>query len=172
MASTSNGTRWVCLIALLASVVLVPGCGDARGARAPAALAPVTSVESWVERTSRSGFTLLDSAELDDYFIAVYRTERGEIAFCCHWRGDTTIPDNSIAVLHEAGRPVNARSDENTTTLNPTGPLPAGGFIHGAVMPIDPTHAGPVRVVFKDDHRNTKDVPSREVYAKTLPWGS
>ena len=134
---------------------------------------PVTigTLDAWVEFSRRPGFELLDTHADEDYFIAVYRTEADELAFCYRWRGEGGKPNTSLAVHDDASHDVQdaARRGE-ATVLNPAGPLPGGGFVDGMVIPIRADHDGPVHVQFQDDRSEPGAIPRHEVYRKALPW--
>ena len=131
----------------------------------------IGTLDAWVEFSTRPGFALLDKRADDDYFIAVYRTAADEVAFCYRWRRDGEAPATSFGVRDPQGHDVQdaSRRDE-ATELNETGPLPAGGFVDGMVMPIRRDYVGPVVLEFRDDQHAPGTIPSREVYSTTLPW--
>lgn len=131
----------------------------------------VDTLDQWVALSQRPGFALLDRRSLDDYFIAIYRTEANELAYCYRWRGEGDTPDTSLAVVDDKKVPVNdADRSTNTTALNPTGPLPAGGFVHGMVIPIRQGHEGLVLTEFRDNHGTPDAIPARVVYLGSVDW--
>ncbi|MDJ0975714.1 MAG: hypothetical protein QNJ98_14735 [Planctomycetota bacterium] len=132
----------------------------------------IETLDDWVDFTQRSGFELLDKRASDDYFIAIYRTAADEVAFCYRWRGEGDEPSTSLAVRDERMESLRdgERSGE-TTALNDTGALPAGGFVQGMVIPIRKDYTGPVAVVFRDNRDDRDAKPDREVYLRTVTWG-
>ena len=131
----------------------------------------VETLDAWVALSQRPGFALLDKKALDDYFMAMYRTEDDELVFCYRWRGEGEPPDTSLAVRDERQDSVRgAERSDSPTTLNPTGPLPAGGFVHGMVIPIRKDYQGLVITTFRDNHGEPDTIPSRDVYLNSVEW--
>jgi len=131
----------------------------------------IETLDAWVALSQRPGFALLDKEALDDYFIATYRTEGDELAFCYRWRGEGETPDTSLAVRDEQQDSVRcAERSDNPTALNPTGPLPAGGFVHGMVIPIRKDHEGLVITAFRDNRGEPDAIPGRSVYLSSVEW--
>lgn len=167
----SSATMWVLVVVVViaaaaGALFLVPGWTNDT-----ATAVTIDSIEAWQAFTARPDFTLLDEAASADYFIAVYRTEADELAFCYRWRKDDDAPDTSLDVRDENGNELkDPKRWDQTTLLNETGPLPAGGFIHGMVVPIRPDHEGTVRLVFRDNLGAPEAIPAREVYARSFAW--
>jgi hypothetical protein len=133
---------------------------------------PVSSLDQWIERTQRPGFVLLDKVELEDYYICVYDTGSFEVALCYQWKHARDEPDTSLHIQDAEHRTLQDKSRWNTPTrLNEEGPRAKHAYVKGMVMPIPQGHRGPIRVVFRDNHRAPDDVPGRSVYEKTLDFG-
>ncbi len=167
MSDTSRRI-WIVIVSVSAAALfLAPACG-----RTTPPSVTVDTLDAWVELSQRPGFTLLDKKTLDDYFIAIYRTEAEELAYCYRWRGEGDAPDTSLAVSDDRKNNVkDAVRSEEATALNPTGSLPAGGFVHGMVVPIRQSHEGLIITVFRDNHGEPNAIPKREVYLRPVEWG-
>jgi hypothetical protein len=166
----SDTARWiviaVTLVVAAAAALLLPTWNE--GTPPPV---KIETLDAWVHLSGRPGFELLDKQADDDYFFAIYRTDANEVAFCYRWRGEGDAPKTSFAVRDERGNDVQDTGHSgNTTSLNPTGMLPAGGFVDGMVIPIRKDYEGPVLLLFRDDIGRPDTIPGRELYAKTLRW--
>lgn len=132
----------------------------------------VSSLEQWIERSQRPGFTLLDKADLDEYYIGVYVTDTHEVALCYWWKLEVDEPDTSLMIRDSDDRNAQDPSRWNVATpLNATGLIPENEYVKGMVIPIDSEHRGAIQVDFQDNYGDPDAVPARTVYAKTLDFG-
>ncbi len=137
-----------------------------------AELARVGTLEGWIGHTARPGFRLLDQAESEAYFVAVYLTPAREIAVCYRWRLETDAPDTSVAVRGDDGENVqDPERWDDTTPLNPTGSVSMADYLHGMVVPLREDVRGRIEIVLKDNFRKPDDIPGRIVYTQTLDLG-
>lgn len=109
----------------------------------------VSSIEEWEKRSRLPGFTLLDRADLPGYYICVYDTGLGEIAFCYHQKKPEAAKRHSFAVFDSQGQNLQDPARWNKTTdLNRPGDT---HYIPGMVVPIRPDHHGGIHIEFKAD---------------------
>ncbi|MDJ0523033.1 MAG: hypothetical protein QNJ90_13265 [Planctomycetota bacterium] len=167
----SDSTVWVIVavvvvVAAAAAFFVIPGADT----EVPPPVV-IETLEAWVEFTQRPGFKLLEKRALKDYFIAVYRTPADEVAFCYRWRGEGDEPSTSLGVREGGGGDLrDSGRTEDETALNPTGPLPAGGFVQGMVIPIRRDYEGDVMLIFLDNRDDRDAKPDREAFLRTVEW--
>ena len=168
---TRTGKRRVFVAAyLVAGLVIGVLSGTAITAFARAQDAPdvnrVSSIEEWEERTRLPGFTLLDRADLPGYYVCVYDTGLGEIAFCYNQKKSGNADSHSFGVYDSRGQDLQdaARWDERSD-LNSHG---EAYFIKGMVVPVRPDYRGMVQIEFKEDSGSGFE----SVYTKHLPHNS
>ena len=166
---TRSGKRRVFVAAyLVAGLVIGALSGTAITVSARAQDAPdvnrVSSIEEWEERTQLPGFTLLDRADLPGYYICVYDTGLGEIAFCYNQKKPEDADSHSFGVYDTRGQNLqdparwNERSDLNSH----------GNAYHiaGMVVPVRPDYRGMIQIGFEADDGSG----SESVYTKRLPY--
>ena len=170
-SDTRKDRRRVFLTAYLATAVVIGGLsGTAITVFARTQDAPdvnqVSSIEEWEKRTQLPGFTLLDRAEIPGYYVCVYDTGLGEIAFCYNQKRPDNAESHSFGVYDTRGQNLqdparwNKRSD-----LNSHG---AAYFIKGIVVPVRPDYRGMIQIEFKEDSGSGFE----SVYTKHLPHNS
>ena len=166
---TRSGKRRVFVAAyLVAALVIGVLSGTAITVFARTQDAPdvnrVSSIEEWRKRTQLPGFTLLDRADLPGYYICVYDTGLGEIAFCYNQKKPEEVDSHSFAAYGSQGQNLqdaarwNMRSD-----LNGHG---ESYFIEGMVVPLRPDYRGMIQIGFEADDGSG----SESVYTKRLPY--
>lgn len=169
---TRGWLLWLVAIGLLAVGIYL--YSESRsGAPGIAEVEPVSTLEQWIERTRRPGFVLLDEVELEEYFICVYDTGSHEVALCYSWKRSEDEPDTSLSVQDADNRDLQDSSRWSShTQLNEEGMVAEHAYVKGMVIPVQADYRGPIRIVFRDDHGSPDGVPTRVVYAETLPFGS
>lgn len=149
-----RGMRWVSLAVYLASAAAI--CIPASTAIAAGMRMQntpdgnrVSSVEEWEKRTRRPAFTLLDQADLPGYYVCVYDTGSGEIAFCYNQKKPEAANKHSFAVYDTNGQNLQdpARWNKSSNLNNPGDKF----IISGMVVPISPDHRGAIQIEFKAD---------------------
>ncbi|NNC89723.1 MAG: hypothetical protein HKN82_14805 [Akkermansiaceae bacterium] len=124
----------------------------------------VDSIGDWEQRTQLPGFTLLDRADLPGYYLCVYDTGLGEIAFCYNQKQPENAKSHSFAVYDTRGQNLqdparwNKRSDLNSHGKR--------HFIAGMVVPVRPDYSGTIQIEFSADSGSGFE----PVYAKRLPY--
>lgn len=109
----------------------------------------VSSIEEWEKRSRLPGFTLFDRADLPGYYVCVYDTGLGEIAFCYHRKNPEVSNVHSFAVHDNHGRNLQDPARWNKSSdLNRPGDT---YLIPGMVVPIRPDHHGEIHIEFKAD---------------------
>lgn len=122
----------------------------------------VSSIEEWEERTQLPGFTLLDRADLPGYYVCVYDTGLGEIAFCYNQKKPEDADSHSFGVYDTQGQNLQdgARWNDRFDLNSHDEPY----FITGMVVPIKPDYREMIQIEFKEN--------SESVYTKRLPHNS
>lgn len=166
---TGRGKIWIYVAACLAAVVVIgvlSSMAIAAYARTHNTLDvnPVTSIDQWEKRTRLPAFTLLDRADLPDYYVCVYDTGLGEIAFCYYQKKPEVTDIHSFAVYDTHGRNLQDPARWNKSSdLNRPGDT---FFIPGMVVPVRPDHHGEIHVEFKADSGSG----FQSIYQKRLPY--
>lgn len=122
----------------------------------------VSSIEEWEKRTQLPGFTLLDRADLPGYYVCVYDTGLGEIAFCYDQKKPEDADSHSFGVYDSQGHNL-----QDGTRWNDRFDLNRHGepyFIKGMVVPLKPNYRGMIQIEFKEN--------SKSIYSKRLSHNS
>ena len=126
----------------------------------------VSSIGEWEERTQLPGFTLLDRADLPGYYVCVYDTGSGEIAFCFNEKEPGNADSHSFGVYDSQGKNLqdparwNKHSDLNTHGK--------AYLIKGMVVPVRPDYRGRIQIEFKESSGSGFD----SVYTKHLHYNN
>ena len=128
-----------------------------------------SNLSKWEKSTHRPGFTLLDSAEVNDYYICVYDTGLDEIAFCYQWNGSSEEPTaHSLGVNDSNNDDLHDIYRKKTTSLRWERYYGIAVYAgcDGLVYPIKKGYRGKIRVDFTDGDASSDKY--RLVYSKEL----
>ncbi|MBT8044949.1 MAG: hypothetical protein KJO79_08355 [Verrucomicrobiae bacterium] len=165
-----RGKKWFSVAACLVTAVVIGVLASAAIAIWPRTHSTpesnrVSSIREWAKRTQHSGFTLLDQADLPGYYICVYDTGLGEIAFCYSQKNPEAADSHSFAVYDTRGRNLQDPARwRKTSELNSPGDT---YVIPGMVVPVRPDYRGAVDIEFKADSGSGY----QPVYKKRLSYG-
>lgn len=126
----------------------------------------VSSIGEWEARTQLPGFSLLNRADLPSYYVCVYDTGSGEIAFCFNEKKPGSADIHSFGVYDSEGNNLqdparwNKHSDLNTHGK--------AYIIKGMVVPVRPGYSGIIRIEFRENRGSG----FKSVYTKLLPYNS
>ena len=124
----------------------------------------VSSIREWHERTQLPGFSLLDQEDLPGYYVCVYDTGLGEIAFCYNQKEPQDADAHSFGVYDTQDRNLEDHARRNQRSdLNSHG---NAYFNAGMVIPVRPDFQGMIRIEFAED----KGSGFEPVYTKHLPY--
>ena len=122
----------------------------------------VSSIEEWQQRTQLPGLTLLDRVDLPGYYVCVYDTGLGEVAFCYNQKKPEDSESHSFGVYDFQGQNL-----QDAARWNKRSDLNSHGepyFIKGMVVPVRPDYRGMIQIEFKEN--------SESIYTKRLPYKS
>ena len=124
----------------------------------------VSSIEEWEERTQLPGFTLLDKADLPGYYVSVYDTGLGEIAFCYNQKNPESADRHSFGVYDTQGQNLQDPARRNKhSDLNSHG---KAYFIEGMVVPLRQDYRGVIQIEFEADSGSG----FKSIYTRRLPY--